>query len=133
MARVLCMSRGMAIERVVAATDVTALEADAQVNPFVTGLLAIFAANGARGHPPRFIEVVAFGFHWLKASVARKYRACCKIRVKHQETERQLFPESQRSVFKNGCKSRADLKLAGSNPCLFPTVLATEMSDFFDI
>ena len=72
MARALCVSCGMAIERIVTATNVTAPEADAQVNPFVAGLLAIFATDGARGYPPRFIEVVAFGIHWLMASVGRK-------------------------------------------------------------
>ena len=63
MPRTLRMSRGMAVERIVAATDVTAAEADAQVHPFVARPLAVFAADGACGYVAGFIEVAALVAH----------------------------------------------------------------------
>ncbi len=63
MTRMLRVPRGMPIERIIAAADVTTDETDTQVHPLVTGLLAVFAADGARAYLPGFIEVVTIFVH----------------------------------------------------------------------
>ena len=74
MACALRMSRGMAVERIVTATDVTAHEADAQVQPFVAGLLAIFATDGACRYVAGFIEVVTIVVHAVQVLSASQKR-----------------------------------------------------------
>jgi hypothetical protein len=57
------MLRGVLVLRTVAAADVAALQAHAQVYPGIVGLEAFFATVGARLHVADLVQVRAFCRH----------------------------------------------------------------------